>query len=46
MDDTKHNRTDEHRTSQRAWWYSQDLHRFRPDEVPIVRGEPDMSPHP
>lgn len=25
--------------------YSQDLHRCRPDGVPIVRGEPYMSPH-
>ena len=45
MDDSKeivsfqYNRTDAHVDSQGLWEQAQDLHRFKPDSVPALRGE-------
>jgi hypothetical protein len=31
------NRTETHMSSQRLWQHAQDLHRFKPDEIPELR---------
>lgn len=33
----KHSRTDAHMNSQRPWWHTQGLHKFKPDGVIVLR---------